>query len=74
MIADIYTTEEIVASYKKLNEELNAAISRSELDTSQSRHEWQKNISEIRNQRDYWGKMYEIKNGSNGGIVQIVGK
>jgi hypothetical protein len=69
--ADIYTEQEIIDNIKAIDLKLNKALSRSELDTTQSEQAFSVNVSNLRQQRDYWVQLYRCKTGNDGGIVSL---
>ena len=50
----LYTEAELVAKIKAIDTQLDECYSSSRLDTSQTSHSFDKQISELRKQRDYY--------------------
>ncbi len=70
-VADIYTIEEITTWIKALDLKLNKGIVSSELDTGQAEQIFRLSPTQLKEQRNYWIRMYNAKTGSTGGIVSL---
>jgi hypothetical protein len=70
-VADIYTLTEITTWIKAIDLKLNKGIVSSELDTGQAEQIFRLSPAQLKEQRNYWVRMYRLKSGCGGGLVSL---
>lgn len=56
----LYTKDELISKIKEIDLELNSGVTRSELDTGQSKHSFSVSTAQLQRQKEYYLKLLKV--------------